>query len=231
MGYEIVRQMRKRKLPGNEMSIWTALGDHASDVDGSGAWPSQLTLANETGYADRTVRRILRKLEKRGAIVEAKKPGRRTSREYRIVLDAIPLLTVETKSRPEKMSGLTEIKTGHPGHQDRTFRHQDRTSSALRPDNLSAKPSESSFNPQRKPQTRARELRDIAPSPARETIIGDRKGPKSVKKDTDDETERSERETRIAKKAAEIQESIRLKLSDGLSRVIPEPDKYAEFKA
>jgi len=169
MGYKIVRQMRERKLPAGEMAVWTALGDHARDLDGGGAFPSQETLARETGYTARQIRTILRRLEARGAIVETRRPGRRTSREYRIVLAAAPLLS---ETRPEKISGLNHakaapdsIKTGNPCTQDRK-------SFPLRPEKISAKPSLIPKEPSETAHARARESRDVAPSPARESMDG-----------------------------------------------------------
>jgi DNA-binding MarR family transcriptional regulator len=126
MGYQLVRIMNRRQLPQPEKTVWKSLGDHASDYTGRGAFPSQFTIAQETGYSERHVQRILRKLEARGATVEVKKPGRRTSREYRIVINP-PGVVVIDESRPDILSELNEpppagVKTRHPvtktGHPD-----------------------------------------------------------------------------------------------------------------
>ena len=116
MGFKLVREINERDLPRNEKTVWKALADHARDADCAGAYPSQETLARETGYTDRQVRTLLRRLERRGAIMEARKPSRRTTREYLIVLDAVP---VDSRwLRPEETSALRsrpevcDIKTG-----------------------------------------------------------------------------------------------------------------------
>lgn len=116
MGYELHRKVRTLNFPKAEKAVLGVLADFANDQDGTESFPSQPTIASQTGYSVKWVRKILRKLERLGVIVQTKKPGRRTSREYRIVLDAAPV-------RPEPSSGLNspraELSSGLNSNQDR----------------------------------------------------------------------------------------------------------------
>lgn len=218
MGFELVREMRKRKLPPNEKSVWLALGDHAHDENGSGAFPSQELLAQETGYSSRQVRNILRKLERDGWIVETKRPGRRTSREYRIILNPpVRLRAIDGKLRPEKISALepdnppvgaesVESKTGNLCNQDRKSLHQDRKSATVKTGrDFRLTPQ---LTPQRTPReeplnARARESRDVgeASEPARGTTPKPSPSPEPEERLTPEERERQRIEKREANRA------------------------------
>jgi biotin operon repressor len=246
MGHDIVRAMRKRKLPANEMAVWTVMGDHASDKDGTRCFISQQTIARESGYTDRTVRTILRKLEQRGAIVETRKPGYQTTREYRMILDAVPINSESV--RPENFSGLERIEavgkaqTGNPCTADRKSTSPDRKFTTARPENFSAKPSEPSEEPSKENplKTRARESRDvvigIASGLAREMKI-----PDSERRQRHEGSEHRDRlkrhahllnsgktidEIKAFEAAGEEQARIKINQSNGVTQVTPPLGKY-----
>jgi biotin operon repressor len=248
MGHEITREMRKRALPHNEMNVWVAIGDHARDKDGAGCYASQATIARETGYSDRNVRRLLKKLEDRGAIVETQKPGRRTTRHYRILLDAVPIRKLPV--RPAKMSGLEEV---HDGVKTGQVVTQDRTSCHLRPDILTVKTGqdvrqtliEPSLNPKREhpPDARARETRDIdidldidvgegPDSDAVKKESGFRKGVDDIGDKVpeifnDDLTrKRAERKRELAEQREYLESKVII--HNGMATVAPETGKYAK---
>jgi len=240
--------MRQRRLPQNEMAVWTVMGDHATDEDGSRCFVGQDTIARETGYSARNVRRIMRKLEERGAIVEAKKPGFQTTRTYRVVVEAVPL---DPRSiRPDSLSGLESSKTarvsqtGQVDRQDRTNERADRTNGAARPDSLSAKPSESSKNPEKKnPQTRARESitedEDQSENQKRETLVN--KAEARALQDQRNlmfksklyaEDELFSLKNKTVSELKEIhaeRERVRVNKQHGVTQVRAEPEKYAAY--
>jgi hypothetical protein len=238
LGFELVREINKRRLPPNEKAVWKAVADHADDKTGCGAWPSQALLAHETGYSERQVRSILRKLEQRGAIVETRKPGRRTSREYMIIVDVVPLL--KTEPRPEEISALGtermlqalqagEVKTGNLCNQDRKSLHQDRKSAPVKTGrDFRQTLIEPLKNPGREPSdARAR----ANPGSTDQDII---RGTILWGSIDDDKIDLSEDKARaIKKKRAELHEQQRMlenrtKVANGLSRVIALPGKYSE---
>lgn len=82
------KQKRSRKL------VLLAVADYCSNDDGSGAWPSQGSLASKTGLTDRQVRTILLDLEKSGELqVSPPELGRRT-------------MTMTVSVWPEETSGV-----------------------------------------------------------------------------------------------------------------------------
>ncbi len=104
MGWQFTREIDKRKLPPSEKSVWRALADLAHDDEGiedARAYPAVYTLSWKTGLSERTVKRMLKNLRDRGAIVETQTYDHGTSRTYRIVLDAVPINpTVPIDLRP-----------------------------------------------------------------------------------------------------------------------------------
>lgn len=72
---------------GTERLVLLALADSADDT-GANAWPSVATLARKTRVDERTVQRIIRRLEEAGhLVVEATSGGRRSNR-YTVVMHA-----------------------------------------------------------------------------------------------------------------------------------------------
>jgi hypothetical protein len=49
---------------GNERLVLLALADACSRDDGSGCWPSAITIGRKAGISDRTVRRVIARLER-----------------------------------------------------------------------------------------------------------------------------------------------------------------------
>ena len=151
-----------------------------------------------------------------------------------VLLAAVPLNLKAIKPedlqfRPEIFSGLKhlkhlglEVQTGNLCSSDRKSVQADRKSTASRPENFSGKPSEEPLLKTLKEEpsdARARESRDVAPSPARETSIGDRKEPESV---SDEE--------KLNARRAELKEQARILLLNSGSKVLAEPGKYAVIK-
>lgn len=65
-----------QKIGGVDLLLLVYVANHANGDDGSGAWPSQLTLAHETGLGRRTIQRALERLVGLGAIEVEQRPGR-----------------------------------------------------------------------------------------------------------------------------------------------------------
>ncbi len=65
-----------QKTRGIDLLVLLYLANHASNDDGSGAWPSQRTLAGKTGLAYRTVQYALTRLLKAGAVEIEQRPGK-----------------------------------------------------------------------------------------------------------------------------------------------------------
>jgi hypothetical protein len=51
---------------GNERLVLLALADACSRDDGAGCWPSAATIARKANVSDRTVRRVITRLEADG---------------------------------------------------------------------------------------------------------------------------------------------------------------------
>jgi hypothetical protein len=101
-------------LPAAQKHVLHALVIHA-DAHGI-AWPSQTTLARDTGLGVRTVRRVLARLRTAEILVEII-PGRQhTSARYH--LSPAPLAALErAQTGHHDLSG--DRQTGHGGHPDR----------------------------------------------------------------------------------------------------------------
>jgi len=83
MSIHVMSMVWKRsRQKGGELLVLLALADYAND-DGY-CWPSIKTLSERSRLLDRSVRRILRKLEKDGEIVTQTKGGVNGSNRYRV---------------------------------------------------------------------------------------------------------------------------------------------------
>ena len=98
---------------GNERLVLLALADACSRDDGSGCWPSAATIARKANISDRTVRRVIARLETEGHVVVQRGGGRAGStNSYTVVTDI---------HSPDGLSGVTfcpgvTVVTGHPCH-------------------------------------------------------------------------------------------------------------------
>ena len=61
---------------GNERLVLLALADACSRDDGTGCWPSAATIARKANISDRTVRRVIGRLEAEGQVVVHRGGGR-----------------------------------------------------------------------------------------------------------------------------------------------------------
>jgi len=61
---------------GNERLVLLALADACSRDDGTGCWPSAATIARNANISDRTVRRVIARLEAGGYVVVHRGGGR-----------------------------------------------------------------------------------------------------------------------------------------------------------
>ncbi|MFC7544855.1 helix-turn-helix domain-containing protein [Plantactinospora sp. GCM10030261] len=70
---------------GNERLVLLAIADNAAD-DGGNAWPSLGTLARKTRLDERTVRRIIRRLEDAGQLAVAVAAGPGGTNRYTVIM-------------------------------------------------------------------------------------------------------------------------------------------------
>lgn len=82
---------------GNERLVLLALTDACSRDDGTGCWPSAATIARKANISDRTVPRVIGRLEADGQLI--------------VTVIHTPGQTVTLTIRP----GVTPV-TRHPGH-------------------------------------------------------------------------------------------------------------------
>jgi DNA-binding transcriptional MocR family regulator len=90
MSWRVVRCVlahHDQKIGGVDLLVLVYLANHAGNEDGSGAWPSQLTLADETGVHRATVQRALDRLVKAGVLEVEQRPGR--THRFRVRLCAV----------------------------------------------------------------------------------------------------------------------------------------------
>jgi len=106
------------EIPSAHKFVAMALADHAHK-DGTGARPSQSTLATKVSMSSRHVRRILSDLVE-WKIIEVERPsGQHRATTYRFVSmtpDRTPVSTLK-KSRPDISASRPDIcdtQTGHP---------------------------------------------------------------------------------------------------------------------
>jgi hypothetical protein len=72
---------------GNERLVLLALADACSREDGTGCWPSARTLARKANISDRTVRRVIARLETDGQILVHRGGGRAgASNSYTVLM-------------------------------------------------------------------------------------------------------------------------------------------------
>jgi len=88
------------KTRGVDLLVLIYLANHANGEDGSGAWPSQRTLAGETGLAHRTVRYALARLVEAGALEVDPRPGR--THRFRVRLCAVCLPRPSEQQMPTR---------------------------------------------------------------------------------------------------------------------------------
>ena len=112
------------RIPPPEKLVLMRLADFADD-DGGHVFPSLRRLADETGFEERSVRRILRRLEgeddKRRpalprllAMVAEADPMRKRPREYRIMVDELRRLSDEAKAA-KRADRRSPVSTGGGG--------------------------------------------------------------------------------------------------------------------
>lgn len=109
MSWHLAQRVLTLDLPASEK--WTLYvlalrhGEH-------GCYPSEATLIADTGHSESTLRRALRKLEKRGRITVTHDRGR--SNRYRLNL-----------GQPDRDQTPVNLTGVHPGQSDRTPRSKD----------------------------------------------------------------------------------------------------------
>src|SRR5260370_36862185 len=74
---------------GNERLVLLALADACSRDDGSGCWPSAATIARKASISDRTVRRVIARLEADGQLLVHRGGGRAGSTNSYTVVTGI----------------------------------------------------------------------------------------------------------------------------------------------
>jgi len=98
------------KVGGDDLLVLIFLANHANGDDGSGAWPSQVTLAGETGRARRTVQRVLGRLATIGALEVEQRPGR--THRFRVRMCAVCL---PSPSASQRRIGTNQGASQSPG--------------------------------------------------------------------------------------------------------------------
>ena len=88
---------------------WYSLADPCSRDDGTGCWPSAATIARKANISDRTVRRVIARLEANGHVL-VRCGGRSGSTNSYTVVTGIHSGQAVT---PDSVSGVTAV-TGHP---------------------------------------------------------------------------------------------------------------------
>lgn len=76
MSVHVTSLVWKLDLPSTVKLVLLKLADHARD-DGSGVYPSQSSVAKETGLCDRTVRSVISQAVEFGVLEESPSPGNR----------------------------------------------------------------------------------------------------------------------------------------------------------
>jgi DNA-binding IscR family transcriptional regulator len=72
---------------GNERLVLLALADACSRDDGTGCWPSAATVARKANISDRSVRRVIARLEADGQVLVHRGGGRAGStNSYTVVM-------------------------------------------------------------------------------------------------------------------------------------------------
>ena len=130
---------------GNERLVLLALADACSRDDGTGCWPSAATIARKANISDRTVRRVIARLEAEGHVLVHRGGGRAGSTNSYTVVTAIhsPGQTVtpdnlsggdtgDTPPRTQPCQGTpdTAVSPDPPGNHQRTTPARPRGKSA-----------------------------------------------------------------------------------------------------
>jgi len=105
---------------GNERLVLLALADACSRDDGTGCWPSAATIARKANVSDRTVRRVIARLEADGQVIVHRGGGRTGSTNAYTVVTGIH--SPGQTATPDKVPGddssdrppLTQLCQGTP---------------------------------------------------------------------------------------------------------------------
>ncbi len=87
-------------LPRDEKYVLLAYADHAGH-DGEGIWPAVATMARKTGYSDRSIQTITKKLIKRTVLLSSGK-GKYGTNKYDIDMSILRGLIPPEESAPRK---------------------------------------------------------------------------------------------------------------------------------
>lgn len=91
---------------GNERLVLLALADACSREDGTGCWPSAATIARKANICDRTVRRVITRLEADGHVVVHRGSGRAGStNSYTVVTSDRVIHNPGQTVTPDTLSG------------------------------------------------------------------------------------------------------------------------------
>jgi hypothetical protein len=127
-------------VSGNDLLVLLAIADHANDT-GGGAWPSVRTLAAKVRVDERSVRRILRRLEVAGLIRADINAGPGGANVYTILM--APDTDVPLPESPPDTSvrdPLTPVSETPDTRVLRTVKNHPRTITRTRPRPASAPP-------------------------------------------------------------------------------------------
>ena len=91
---------------GNERLVLLALADACSRDDGTGCWPSAATIARKANISDRTVRRVISRLEADGHLIVHRGGGRAGStNSYTVVTGDRAIHSSGQNDTPDSLSG------------------------------------------------------------------------------------------------------------------------------
>ena len=91
---------------GNERLVLLALADACSRDDGTGCWPSAATTARKANISDRTVRRVIARLEAEGQVIVHRGGGPTGStKSYTVVTGDRVIHSPGQNVTPDKLSG------------------------------------------------------------------------------------------------------------------------------
>ena len=91
---------------GNERLVLLALADACSRDDGTGCWPSAATIARKANISDRTVRRVIARLEVEGHLIVHRGGGRAGStNSYTVVTRDRVIHSPGQDATPDNLSG------------------------------------------------------------------------------------------------------------------------------
>ena len=90
---------------GNERLVLLALADACSRDDGSDCWPSAATIARKANNSDRTVRRVITRLEADGQLIVHRGGGRAGSTNCYTVVTGDRVIHTGQNDTPDSLSG------------------------------------------------------------------------------------------------------------------------------